>query len=708
MKSKSWLASLACLWLLVYPSQMLSQSFTLDDILSAPYTSDLTAAANVDRLAWVANERGVRNIWTAAAPQFKAQKLTGYDADDGQTIGSLRLTPVGKILVYVRGGSANRAGEHTNPMSDPDGAEQAIWAIGTDGGHPWKIAVGSGPVLSPSGETLLFSRGGQLYEVAVQADTADNSVRGGAKQLFKARGRNGGARWAADGKRVAFVSARGDHSFIGIYDRDQRKITWMAPCVDRDSEPVWSPDGKRVAYIRSPGLKKHELRNITGGHPFAIWVAHAASGEAKKIWRSPADDGGFAQYYPAEPMRWVSGDRLLFHSEHDGWMHLYSISAKGGPLTDLTPGHSEVEHSAVSAASLFYSTNHGDIDRRHIWRALSTGGAAKQLTSGTGLETDPVALASGRFVAYRGATTHHPPAIMLHAMQGGAVRQIFPEKWPDSFPQKAQVAPQQVVFKASDGLPIHGQLFLPKDARSRDQRPAVIFMHGGPIRQMLLGWHYRGYYANAYAMNQYLANQGYVVLSVNFRSGIGYGRAFRRAENQGPRGASEYRDIIAAGRYLQQRPEVDPARVGLWGGSYGGYLTAMGLARDSDLFRAGVDLHGVHDWAFRGTDFFLGGGWGLQGDELLDLAYKSSPVADLTYWSSPVLFVHGDDDRNVLFQQTTDLVQRLRERNVHVETLIFPDEVHGFLRHESWLRTFRATANFFDRFLKNGRYNLTN
>ncbi len=190
------------------------------------------------------------------------------------------------------------------------------------------------------------------------------------------------------------------------------------------------------------------------------------------------------------------------------------------------------------------------------------------------------------------------------------------------------------------------------------------------------------------------------MLAVNYRTGIGFGRDFRRAEDQGPRGASEYRDIVAAGLYLRDRPEVAPRRIGLWGGSYGGYLTAMGLARDSDLFAAGVDLHGVHDWAYRGRNFQVpGGAWGIQGEELMELARRSSPIADLTYWSSPVLFVHGDDDRNVQFIHTTDLVQRLRQRDVEVEPLIFPDEVHGFLLHESWLRTFRAAADFFARFL---------
>jgi dipeptidyl aminopeptidase/acylaminoacyl peptidase len=219
-------------------------------------------------------------------------------------------------------------------------------------------------------------------------------------------------------------------------------------------------------------------------------------------------------------------------------------------------------------------------------------------------------------------------------------------------------------------------------------------MHGGPIRQMLPAWHYNYYYHNAYAMNQYLASRGYVVLSVNYRSGIGYGRAFREARHRGPRGASEYQDIVAAGRYLKARNDVDAKRIGLWGGSYGGYLTAMGLARDSELFAAGVDLHGVHDWSRR-----VGAAPWATG-ELVKLGRESSPIASVDKWKSPVLLIHGDDDRNVAFNQTIELVRRLRERNVEFAQLVFPDDVHDFLRHENWLRAYHATTDFFDRKLK--------
>jgi dipeptidyl aminopeptidase/acylaminoacyl peptidase len=219
---------------------------------------------------------------------------------------------------------------------------------------------------------------------------------------------------------------------------------------------------------------------------------------------------------------------------------------------------------------------------------------------------------------------------------------------------------------------------------------------------MLLGFHYMEYYHNAYAMNQYLASKGYTVLSVNYRLGIMYGRAFRQPPKSVWRGASEYQDVVAGAKFLQTLDNVDPQRIGLWGGSYGGFLTAMGLARNSDIFKAGVDFHGVHDWAVF-LPMWVGEVDGKNADvapdlkEARELAFKSSPVASIANWRSPVLFVHGDDDRNVPFQQTTDLVEKLRAQNVAFEELIIPDEIHDLLRWSDWIRAYRATAEFFDR-----------
>lgn len=259
------------------------------------------------------------------------------------------------------------------------------------------------------------------------------------------------------------------------------------------------------------------------------------------------------------------------------------------------------------------------------------------------------------------------------------------------------VIPQQVIFKAADDLDIHGQLFLPPIGKRSEKMPAVVFSHGGPMRQMLLGWHPMYYYHNTYAFNQFLASRGYAVLSVNYRAGIGYGRAFREAPKRGGRGASEYQDIVAGAMYLRGRADIDTNRIGLWGGSYGGFLTALGLARNSDLFAAGVDIHGVHDWASRIT------GGEPSDREAAKIARESSPMFNVEKWRSPVLLIHGDDDRNVAFNQTTELARRLREQKVEFEQLVIPDEVHDFLLHRSWIQVFQASFDFLERKLKNAK-----
>jgi dipeptidyl aminopeptidase/acylaminoacyl peptidase len=242
------------------------------------------------------------------------------------------------------------------------------------------------------------------------------------------------------------------------------------------------------------------------------------------------------------------------------------------------------------------------------------------------------------------------------------------------------VTPEVVIVKSPDGMEIHNQLFLPKDLKPGERRPALIFVHGGPVRQMLPGYHYMQFYHWAYGYNQYLASQGYVVLSVNYRSGVGYGRKFRMAPNTGGRGNAEYQDVLAAGKWLQARHDVDPSRIGIWGLSYGGVLTAQALARNSDIFVAGVDMAGVHLW-------------GSSLDSAA-VSYRSSAISAIDGWKSPVFLVHGDDDRNVDFAQTVGLVQLLRARNVPYELQVIPDDLHESMFHTIWMDTWNRSTAF--------------
>src|SRR5207248_3109873 len=171
---------------------------------------------------------------------------------------------------------------------------------------------------------------------------------------------------------------------------------------------------------------------------------------------------------------------------------------------------------------------------------------------------------------------------------------------------------------------------------------------------------------------------------------------FREALHYGAQGASEFGDVLGAGLYLRGRGDVDPKRIGLWGGSYGGFLTAMGLARASQLFAAGVDLHGVHEWNVEIRNWVPDYDPQKRAD-FAKLAFESSPIAYVKDWRSPVLLIQGDDDRNVQFSQTVDLAAALRPLGVEVEQLVFPDEVHDFLTHAHWLAAYHAAAEFLER-----------
>jgi dipeptidyl-peptidase 4 len=788
---------------------------TYQQFLSPASPQELVSARKADKIAWVDYAEGKRNAYAAAAPLFVPVKLSNFTKDDGIMMEQVKISDDGSTVVFMRGEAPNRDGWSPNPSADPNGPEHAIWAARTNGvGGAWRVVDATNPELAPDGSAILFVKAGQIYRAKLTPVKPATEVDRGEKAFITEWGVQSAPKYSPDGRKIAFVSTRTDHSFIVVYDIATRSVKYMSPSVDFDTAPMWLPDSKHLIYMRRPGLPFGQQtqqggggiglppgpgaaaataapaatggrggRNgggrggrgaataaapgapappaqviqaqvvqgavapaapavvnnspgmmqatFKGGYTLSFYKADVTTGDAEETWHNQPNDTIAANIGNAH----LSGDMVIFQyavgggrggrggrgggagrggaplaaqeteaapatpaAPVDEWDRYYSLNvmdASARPvLLTTTDGMIENQTSIAFSSdnkTFYYCTNAKDIERRHIWAVPVGGGTPVQITTGDGVETSPSPLASGKYIATLSANWNMPQSVGVWKMAAeGPVAAAAPQKivFPRSmpgFPTEAHVKPEIVITHAADGLEIHNQLFLPPDLKPGERRPAIVFVHGGPVRQMMPAYHYMQFYHWAYGINQWLANQGYIVMSINYRLGVGYGRSFRNAPNGGAQGNSEYQDVVAGGKYLQTRPDVDPNRVGIWGLSYGGLLTSEALARNSDIFKAGVDLAGVH----------------LEGSSLdpNSVSYKASAISAVDGWKSPVLLIQGDDDRNVAFQQMTGLVQLLRQRDVYYELIVFPDDVHESLLHSRWLYTLGRMETFLHKFL---------
>jgi dipeptidyl aminopeptidase/acylaminoacyl peptidase len=650
-----------------------------------------------------------------------------------------RWSPAGDAIAYV----CDRAGV------------QNVWVVPLGGGPAAPATAFTDGLIeslewAADGRSLLVVRDGVMMRVP---------RAGGAPQSISGTSQIGEATLSPDGARVAFVR-NGDLFVRGLSEDSERQLTREVRNV---SGPVWSPGGERIAFIIAPSKRAEEDAPYAGnkvvftrvdGGPGRLAVVSAAGGPVRQFGASPGGD---------ESPRWIDANRIVFQrmsadvrtreivvadvrtstetvlhrdvdsrfwsltylnaepipspdsrwiafiSDADGWDHLYLSSVADGRLTQLTRGSFEVSRFAWSGDSkrIVFDRNEQDHPgRRHVVVATLAGSPSEPvlepLTRGAGTNTRARWSPDGRYVVYAHTDARNSSDLYVATTTGDPNPRRLTDSMPRAVDRERLADPRFVTYPGPGGARVPAYLFVPSGLDRSKPSPAVVWVHGDGINQNYEGWHINRDYGVYYSFHQYLVQQGYVVLSVDYRGSIGYGREWRQGHYR-DLGGKDYEDIAAGVEYLKSLGYVDPARIGIWGLSYGGFMALQALTVTPELFRCAIDVAGVQDW----NDWYRdpGGPWirGRMGtpEENPELYRRLSPIYHIERIVQPLLVLHGTSDVNVPFLESVRLVDQMMKLNKPVEFAIYPGEFHYFHRGHVLWDAWTRVARFFDRHLKN-------
>lgn len=654
------------------PPMRPSEHFTLASLMAAPIVYAPQISGDGRSIAYVSREATDRNIYFMRIGE-PARRIANFAGDDGQELDELAVSKTGGAVAFVRGNVPNGQGDVPNPANSPDPPQQEVWIVGSKDDAPRFLGAGSDPQFTPEDQRIIWSAKEGVMGATVKWEAGRLLSVGSPEEYLAGQLQN--IHFSPDGQRIAYQRNGG----IEVYDLALRSAVVIPHTGATDEGPIWAPDSRHIAFLRQPlGSRQRGDRAAGTGdcdvysyckpaisdQPWSIWATDVSEPQPHQVWKADAGVGSVYYrldqvYSPSQhgdQLFWSLDDRIAFVWEKDGWRHLYSVPVAGGSATLLTPGEGEVETAALSLdrKHLIYTNNIGDLDRRHLSTVAFDGTPAKSVTTGETSQWAPGPLADGK-LAYIAGGWSEPPVVMVRDASGAAKAAGLP-RVPASFPSAQLVKPELVKFPASDGQPSFGYLIVPPHPTGC----AIVFSHGGIRRAMIPGFHYLDIYSYFYEMNEYLASRGCVVLSVDHRSGIMHGEAFRNAPGWGFAKNSEMFDFVGGAKYLLARKDVDASRgVGIYGLSWGGYVTSTALSQHSDIFKVGFDMAGVHA-------------------AIDDSRQKNSALGNIETWNSPVLLIQGDDDRNVSINDGIALAEAMRAKRPNVEFVdrVIPGETH--------------------------------
>lgn len=689
-----------------HPSSRIHHStMSIDSLLQIRSPSHQTWSPLGERLAYVEDQSGLQNLWIADARTRSAHQLTHFSSllinddrwvQDGP-IKNLFWGPRGRTLYFEKGPN--------------------LWKLDLgDGAKPvraWPQSKSqSSVVFSPNGEEAAFIREGDLWIRTLK--------NGAERQLTRSSAIESNPVWSPDGRRIAFTSftiqpekgilpvvgrkilfTRSEESTsdVGIVAVSGGPIQWVGRTSGDEMAPHWI-DAEGLAFERvSADLKTREILS------FAL-----KTGQIKLLHREEESRWWSLLYFDPGPLPSPNGRMIAFLSDATGWDHLYVMPSHGGEPHQLTHGHFEVRRPSWSPDGSRLAFDASDADMpgiRHLTMATfnprSLSWTVKDLTKERSVDTTPRWSADGRVLVFQRTTSQFPAELFLKSID---TNEAIPIEGPrDSLPESLHhhrfSEPQFVRYPSSDGKAVPAYLFVPPNLDRNKKNPAIVWVHGDGVTQNYDGWHIRRDYAVYYSFHQYLVDHGYVVLAVDYRGSIGYGKAWREADYR-DLGGKDLEDVLSGVKYLASLGYVNPQKVGVWGLSYGGYLTLEALTKKPKMFSCGVDVAGVVDW----RDWYRdpGGPWiqARLGSPQKDpqLYDQTSPIHRIERIQRPLLVLAGTADVNVPFAESLRLVDALVMDGKDFHLMVYPGEFHYFQRSYVLKDAWTRVAHFFDSQLR--------
>lgn len=665
---------------------------TVREVLAVKYLQGYEWSSNGRWIAYLWNDGGVVDAWiTDISNSEPPQQVTNAK----ENVSGLAWQPQTNHLALVVDGNLC--------LTEISAEKVEI--------HPKTFTKGVGGDLkwSPNGKTLSFSHQGEAWYWNVEGQLGKIPIPG------KVMGRT--LQWspcsqhllftATDESGVCFIGVCSLHEVLVWIPAQEGGLAYKGRWVNETSFIFQdSKDLSRKNDFYLVSLYQKETVNYR-----ALGVPGKVNCQIKHIVREelPGNKGGlrFSAAYP-NPL----GTLILLMLENDGWLHHYLYDIEKETLTQVTNGSCEDFGTAgdepcwsPDGTQFAFASNKNNLIQRHIWVYDVHQRQATKVVEFPDTNLFPKWSPDGKYLAFVHADYARNADLWVMDAQG-ALRQLT-DSMPQNMADKMQ-RPQHVTYKGALNWDIDGFILKPLNFNPQNKYPAIVWVHGGPIRQMRGGWHPSRSYGHFYGYNQYLASKGYVVMEINFRGGIGYGTGFRFGLYH-KMGVDDVTDVVNAGRYLKDLPYVDEEKVAVYGLSYGGYMTLHALTQYPDEFCLGINIAGIWDFAQwtrwiekihgrKGSSFAIY--FGGSPEESPQLYQQGSPVTFKNGLAKPLINFHGTKDVNVDFEQMDRIVKDCVTLNKTYEAYYYPDEVHFFNHHRTWIDALAKLERAFETYLK--------